>query len=156
MARLRRFLVVSAIALWMGGFTFYSGLVIPIATDVLGSHRAAGFITQRVTSSLNICGVLALAILLWNLIADRESATRQERRRLTLAWAFLAIAEIALVALHPILDAQLDRASQQIVGAHFIAWHRTYLWISTAQWVVMLPFTWITLVVWQRADQRAD
>src|SRR5579859_282996 len=144
----RRFLVVAALALWMGGFTFYSGLVIPVATDVLGSHRAAGFITQRVTGSLNICGVAALAIFLWNLIADRESATRQERRRLMAMWAFLAIAEIALVTLHPILDAQLDAASQQILGAHFTAWHRTYLWISTAQWIVMMPFTWITLIVW--------
>ena len=47
----------------MGGFTFYGGVLISTANQVLGSERDVGFVTQQVTNWLNFIGVLALIIL---------------------------------------------------------------------------------------------
>src|SRR5689334_8725515 len=52
----RRFIVISAIAFWLGGFTFYAGVAIPTGVEVLGTHKAVGFITQGVTRWLNVAG----------------------------------------------------------------------------------------------------
>ena len=70
---LRRFLVIAAIAFWLGGFTFYSGVAIPMGVEVLGGHRTVGFITERVTNWLNVSGAIALAILLWDMLAARSA-----------------------------------------------------------------------------------
>lgn len=154
MTLFRRFLVVAALAVWMGGFTFYSSFAIPAATDLLGGHRAAGFITQRVTQSLNLCGVVALVILGWNLIAGWRSSSSRQQKWLTGLLAFLIAGEIALIVLHPLLDAKVDAATQQILrGTNFDDWHRAYLWISTAQWIAALPFLALTLAVWRREDR---
>jgi hypothetical protein len=157
MTLLRRFLVVAAFALWMGGFTFYSSFAIPAATELLeGGHRAAGFITQRVTQPLNICGVIALVLLLWNMLAGWRVASRTERGWLVGTWVFLVAGEIALIVLHPMLDAKLDIASRRILPAtNFDTWHRAYLWISTAQWIAALPLLWFTLAVWRREEKVA-
>ena len=65
-ARCRTFLVVAAIAFWLGGFTFYAGVAIPMGVEVLGGHRTVGFITDGVTNWLNVAGVIALTIFAWN------------------------------------------------------------------------------------------
>src|SRR5438128_2634153 len=44
---LRRFLAACGLAVWLGGFTFYGAVVIPMGEQVLGSHRPVGFITQQ-------------------------------------------------------------------------------------------------------------
>src|ERR1700719_990965 len=46
----RRFIVIAAIAWWLGGFTFYSGVAIPMGVQVLGGHRTVGVITESVTN----------------------------------------------------------------------------------------------------------
>ena len=46
---IRQFLVMSAVALWLGGFTFYALVVVPTGTDVLGGSVEQGFVTQAVT-----------------------------------------------------------------------------------------------------------
>ena len=65
----RRFLVVLALGFWLGGFTFYAGVVIHAGHRVFGSARETGFLTQQVTTWLNFSGWLALAILFWNGLA---------------------------------------------------------------------------------------
>ena len=151
---LRRFLFVLAFAGWVGGFTFYAGVVIPAATELLGSHRAAGFITQAITNPLNGIAVAALAVFFWNVRAGWPVAVARERRGLTGALSFLAAGEAALLALHPLLDARLDTVTRTIrAGTHFTAWHRAYLWISTAQWFAALALLWFMLAVWRREDR---
>src|SRR5215469_3439353 len=60
---LRRFAVLLMFALWMGGFTFYTLIVIPTGGKVLdGGERDVGFITQQVTIWLNWIGVAALPV----------------------------------------------------------------------------------------------
>ncbi len=152
----RRFLVVALFAFWMGGFTFYTGVAIPVASDVLGSHRAAGFITRQVTQWLNLAGGVTLVVLAWNVAADWRVATRMDRRVLVWTLGFLIACEVALLVLHPVLDARLDVAARRVVdGEGFDALHRAYLWISTAQWIAGLPYLWWTLAVWRRADRAA-
>lgn len=154
MILLRRFAVICALALWMGGFTFYSSFAIPAATEQLGSAREAGFITRRVTQSLNVCGVVALSLLVWNVVAGWGQTTRREHQVLGGTVALLALAEIALLTLHPLLDARLDVQMHSIrPRSHFFALHQSYLWISSVQWGVGLLHLLSVLAIWRRQDR---
>src|SRR5258708_40039244 len=98
---IRRYTVLLAFALWMGGFTFYSTIVIPTGAKVLGGEREVGFITQQVTNWLNGLGVLTLSILAWNAFAEGNGVPR---RWLTLAWIGMAGSQVGLFLLHPAID----------------------------------------------------
>ena len=55
---------VFALMFWQGGFTFYSSIVVPIGRHVLAEEvDLQSVITQRVTSWLNVAGVVALFLL---------------------------------------------------------------------------------------------
>ena len=59
MVLLRRLLLLWSLMFWLGGFTFYASIVVPIGTRVLGnSSRRQGFITREVTRQLNEQGRL--------------------------------------------------------------------------------------------------
>jgi hypothetical protein len=132
---IRRFLVASALGLWLGGFTFYSAVVILVGTDVLGDHRQVGFITQRVSNWLNLIGAIALMLALWNMVAIWPTSARWKRSLLALAWLAMAISLAALLPLHRSLDGVLNADSQEIASYEEFLWlHRAYLAISTAQW----------------------
>ena len=62
MILIRRYLLLMSLMFWQGGFTFYSAVVVPIGSDLLGSGRDQGFITRSVTNYLNLAGVAALAL----------------------------------------------------------------------------------------------
>ena len=48
MRTLRRYLTVIALMFWLGGFTFYASIVVPIGMDAMkGSALRQGFITQQ-------------------------------------------------------------------------------------------------------------
>lgn len=64
--RLLRFLCLVALSVWVGGFTFYSAVVIPVLHESLG-RLETGFVTQRVTNHLNAAG--GVAVVLWWLVA---------------------------------------------------------------------------------------
>lgn len=150
---IRRFLVICLVAFWVGGFTFYTGVAIPEASEVLGGHREAGFITQRVTQWLNLAGVVTLAALAWNVAAGWRVAAKCERGWLGGTLAFMIATEIALLVLHPLLDGKLDSSARQILrGTNFDSWHRAYLWISTAQWFAAVAHIWFMLAVWRHEE----
>src|ERR671917_504286 len=52
----RRSLLLWLLLLWQGGFLFYTAVVVPIGTDVLGSPLVQGLITRRVTDWLKLFG----------------------------------------------------------------------------------------------------
>lgn len=146
MAKLRRFLALFAFAVWFGGLTFYSLVVIPTAHAVLRSHLRVGFITQGVTHWINAAGVAVLALLIWDYLATRKEGTRRLRLG---TWALMAIAQATLLALHPVLDGHLDSASKQIAGPErFYELHRLYLLATTVQWAAALPHLWTVLKAW--------
>jgi uncharacterized membrane protein len=154
----RRFLVMTALLFWQGGFLFYASVVVPVAQKELAtpqepdSHRRQGFVTRRVTNFLNLSGAIALAILALELM----SADHKRWRRLARAilWLGMAAALALLVWLHIHLDSMLDPDQRLILDREqFYASHRAYLWISTVQWAFGVVFLWLTLAAWRAADQ---
>jgi hypothetical protein len=133
LARIIRLLFVFALAIYLGGFTFYSVVVIPILHDQLGSSLEAGLVTQRVTKVLNEIGVVTL-LLGWRVYRDsRVAGVGGDRGH---AWRLGPILVsttclLGLFALHSVLDRKLEAGTR--VG--FYPWHRAYLWTSTIQWV---------------------
>src|SRR4051812_48761340 len=98
-----RFLCWLSLAVWVGGFTFYSVVVIPVLHDAMGSLET-GYITQRVTDAINAAGALALA--LWWLAAGVERSTGSARdRRARLMLLAVSTGTLAfLVILHRVMD----------------------------------------------------
>ncbi len=145
----RRFVTLVAFAFWQGGFAFYTGVVVPVGTGVLGSAATQGFVTRQVTIWMNVAGAVAVPIFLW------DAATTPPFRRSRIALTFLlGVGVTALAVLHPRIDALLDPVGERVFDRHeFMPMHRTYLWISTAQWAVGVLYLLLTPWAWRRADR---
>jgi hypothetical protein len=129
-----RVLLAWLMAVWLGGFTFYSTVVIPIIHEQLGDPLQTGLITQHATDVLNLIGV-ATVFVGWLLTAKARTFCPGgiPYPRISLALLFTTtVSLVFLVGLHRLLDAMLE--SSQLRG--FYPWHRVYLWVSTAQWLV--------------------
>jgi len=151
---LRRFLVLTALFFWQGGFTFYASVVVPVGQQVFG-HLRQGFVTRQVTVYLNLAGGVALLILFWDLLAARDSAAWRRRGR-WLMWAGLFVTLLSLFWLHARLDEQLVIKGRIIRDAEvFYPLHRLYLWISTVQWACGLLYILLSLAAWRREDRLA-
>jgi hypothetical protein len=149
----RRFLVLVAFAFWQGGFTFYAGVVVPVGQEVLGSHTEQGFITRRVTPSLNLAGSVALLVFAWDTAAASAGA-RSCRRARWLCWIGMAMTLGLLFWLHSRLDAHLDLERHQVLDRpYFRQAHRAYLWISTVQWAFAAIYMVFTVRAWRAGDQ---
>ena len=130
----RRFLLFQSFMLWQGGFLFYTSFVVPVGTRVLGSAEGQGRITARVTESLNICGLVALAFMLWDARAARS------RTRLGL-WIAMAACQAALHILHAKMTALMDPTRSFVLDRDaFYGLHRIYLITSTVQWAAGLAW----------------
>lgn len=131
--QIRRILVVLALAMWIGGLTFYAGVVVPVGTEILGSVEQ-GFITQQVTGLLNLFAAGACVILMWDIVRERSRAK-------VVAYLVLLITQIGLFLLHPQLDALLDPANRVVNESEtFYSWHRAYLWTTAVQWLAGLGY----------------
>ena len=150
---MRKFLVIIAFAFWMGGFTFYAGVVVEVGASVLHSHRSQGMVTQQVTHWLNCSGVIALAIFLWNLLADRTKAGRKFLLILASTWAVMVLTLALLFVVHRSLDVAIDREDVQA----FDTLHAVYLVTSTVQWAAALTHIFVfTQVAFTRTDKDAS
>ncbi len=153
MVLVRRFLLLWLLMFWLGGFTFYAAVVVPIGTEVLGSSFEQGWITRRVTNWLNVAGAVALTGWAWDIAAD-PAPTRLRQRLRWLLWLLLAIGLVVLVVLHPRMDAILDGETWRAERGTFRTLHRIYLWVSTAQWAVGIALSFATLRVWRATDRQ--
>ncbi len=137
-----RMLALWTLAVWLGGFTFYSAVVIPVLHDRLGSPLETGLITQCVTDALNLIGVATIT-LGWvvTLLRDPTQQSGTGRRRwATISLSATTVCLVILIALHRVLDRRIDAGEMQ----GFYPLHRLYLWVSTLQWVANL----ILLTCW--------
>lgn len=152
----RRFLVISAIAFWLGGFTFYSGVAIPMGVEVLGSHLRVGFITQRVTNWLNVAGVIALAIFAWNMALGWRGSGKILRNTLLVTWLLMVAIEIELIVLHPVMDRLITvQPVREILDEdRFDLLHHVYLISTTVQWVFGMIHVWCICVLWKQPGAR--
>jgi len=149
----RRYAVLLIFAMWMGGFTFYTLVVIPTGGKVLdGGERDVGFITQQITNWLNWLGVAALLVLGWNAWAEGRGFWRLV---LGACWTVMAVSLVGLFVIHPVLDGMLDKDSHKIHGGSvFFDWHRRYMAVASLQWLAALAYMWVALIVWRRTDER--
>ena len=142
----RRFLFVAAVAFWMGGFTFYTSVVIPAGHRVLGGQLRQGFITQRVTGRLNVAGAVALPVMLWNTCSAWRVRGRVPRRFLAVTWLVMALVQIELFALHPLMDRLLDAGARSVLDSdRFGTLHSVYVSSSTLQWAAGMLHVWCAL-----------
>jgi hypothetical protein len=154
MILLRRFLVLSALFFWQGGFTFYAGVVVPVGQQVFG-HLRQGFVTRQVTVYLNLSGAIALGLLIWELVATRDPSGWRRLGR-WLLWGGMLLALGWLYFLHGQLDELLVPQGRIISDEEaFRPKHRLYLWISTVQWGFSLIYLVLTLWTW-RVEDRDD
>ncbi len=146
-----RWAALVALTFWLGGFTFYSAVVIPILHDEMGGLES-GRITGMVSNHLNAFGVAAIVIwwvLAWCERGPEERAVRRVRVGLLgVTTAVLAL----LIALHPIMDARLDSASMR----SFHTLHFVYLNASTLQWGVNLALLAASVWIWRERRAAAD
>ena len=117
------------LSIWWGAFTFYSGVVINVGMQVLGSHTEMGFITQAVTNYLNFISFPILVFMAYTF--------RTEKRFFTTA-LLLVFLQAILFFLHFELDKLLDIEQRIILNrATFYSFHRVYLLISTLIWLIV-------------------
>jgi len=155
---LRLFIVIAAIGFWLGGFTFYAGVAIPMGVEVLGTHKAVGFITQRVTNWLNVGGVAALSILMWNLLSVWKGQGKLLRYMLLVTWLGMAAIEVELIGLHPVMDRLLTtQPVRKILDQdRFDLLHHLYLISTTVQWALGVVHVWCVAVAWQAMGRATD
>lgn len=148
----RRFLVLTALMFWQGGFLFYSAVVVPVGQQVLHSPTDQGFITRRVTVYLNLVGAVALLPLAWDLLAEKDRSTWRRRVR-WLSWGMMAACQVLLFVLHPYLDSFLDSEGMEVLNRQaFRPGHRVYLWAHTIQWGFGVVYAVLMLQGWRIVD----
>ena len=128
------------LALWWGGFTFYTTVVVSVGTAVLHSATKQGFITQQVTHYLNALAGLALAAVLWDLLSRRATTLRRVEH---IAWLVAVVALVAQVLVHHQMTALLDVPHREVLNeVRFYQWHRLYLCLATGQWLGSSILLW--------------
>jgi hypothetical protein len=145
----RRFLVMCALGFWTGGFFFYGGLVIPAGDAVFGGNLEQGFVTQVVSREMNISGVFALAVLLWDTRVSRSIFSQRSYRALLSIWTALVAMQVALFFLHEGVSRTLATEEHRVVDSeHFYGVHRAYLWTSIVMhfgalaWLAIASRSW--------------
>jgi hypothetical protein len=150
---LRRFLVLQTLLLWQGGFLFYTAVVVSTGTAVLGSAATQGAITARVTDTLNLIGLVGLAILALELGLAGDPSWRRQYARWW-CWGIAFVVQGLLFAFHQLLDAIMDSGRTRVViRPPFYPVHRMYLWVSTLQWLACVVFAWLTVAAWRDEDK---
>jgi hypothetical protein len=145
-----RFLVFQTLLLWQGGFLFYTVVVVPAGTKLLGA-AGQGAITARVTDALNAIGVVGLAALALDLTWTRDPNRRRTARRWW-AWSVALVCHAILIYVHLLLDALMEDQRRVVIVPPFYPLHRMYLWASTIQWFACVLLTWWTLRAWRAED----
>jgi hypothetical protein len=148
----RRFVVISAFGLWLGGFTVYTAFVIRLGHRRF-PDRQFGFLTGEVTSVLGVLAAVAAAVACINL------AIEWKRLSGGLKWTTVAAVGVLLITLgasfmiHSKLDGLLDYKAQKIADQSvFQPWHERYELAASLQWAAGLFYLGCQLTGWRRAD----
>lgn len=143
-------------ALFWGGLTFYTGIVVRISHDVVSDFMEGGLITQRVTVWLQYLGGVCVLLMLAN-----AAVVFRDRRGwgtvLSLCAVLTGVSVIGLTIVHGHLDAVIDVAGQTVTDQDaFDIGHRRYNQLTTVEWLSSLSYLIITVFAWQRADGLAS
>lgn len=142
-----------SIAIWQGGFVFYTGFVVKIATWELKSTLTQGFITRLVTLKLETLGWIALviwAVSLWGTRFSRPSL----RTTAAVLWCAIFVLHGGLHFQWHAIDRLLDVSSRSVIDPDaFRPAHRIFLWTASLQWLLVVTLSSVTLHAWQH-EQR--
>ncbi len=142
-----RFVALVTLTIWVGGFTFYSAVVIPVLHEALGSLET-GYVTQQVTWILNGIGTVAI-LAGWGLLLFEQGKTSSTLSRVRLVLLTATTGTLGVLwILHYVMDARLDAG--RLRG--FYPLHRTYLVASTVQWFANLGL--LAVVAWSSETPR--
>ncbi|XZE19094.1 hypothetical protein SH449x_004404 [Pirellulaceae bacterium SH449] len=146
-----RAVLFGIVALWWGGLTFYSAVVVPVGTDVLDSSELQGMVTQQVTRYLNALGVVMIAAFGWCLFRSRTWRKSLAFPALLLCTALLLALQVGLYWLHGEMVQQLAADADR---DNFYQTHRLYLIAVAVQWTVGLLSMVLVLKIWRRIDHE--
>ena len=122
------YLALVAWAVWLGGFVFYFGVVVPTGGQIVGCTEQ-GFVTQKVTDWLNLIGVGSLVILLGQAMLSKS-------RLLLATWAVMVACQVALFQTHWRLDTFADANAMVVTDSkRFGSLHEFYESVATVQWI---------------------
>lgn len=143
--------ILVVMALWWGGLTFYSAVVVPVGTEVLESTELQGLVTQQVTRYLNGLGLLAVGAICWILLRlEGGRSVAKAKELLALASILLAL-QGGLCWLHGELGRQLIEDADREA---FYNTHRIYLLLIAVQWGLGLMSLVQILKLWRRIDHE--
>jgi hypothetical protein len=126
-------------AFWLGGFTFYTGIVIPLLHESFATTEV-GMVTARATRVLNLIGCVTVALWLLSISLEAKSARLPLRRVRITGLAATSALLLTLFVLHAVMSRHLT--SGELSKLHPL--HRVYLAVSTAQWGVNLVLLALT------------
>jgi hypothetical protein len=151
----QRFIVISALGLWLGGFTVYAAFVIRIGHRMIPGGRF-GFVTAEVTSVLDVLAAIAAVAVTVHLVANRRALAGGLKWTSLADWLVLVLSLAAAFILHARLDALLDFKSHDISDqTRFQTLHEAYEMAATVQWGAGLLGLWCALAAWRRQDAAA-
>ncbi len=149
-----RSLLLFAYALFWGGLTLYTGIVVRIAHDVLSDSMEGGLITQRVTVILQWLGVVTAVLMLTNAILIRKSQ-RTVGAGLVLLALVLSASLVGLFIVHGQMDAVISIENIDVIDRDkFTIGHRRYNQLTTVEWIASLLYLPITIHAWRRQDAQ--
>lgn len=134
---------------------FYVSFVVPIGTEILGSARSQGFITQQVTNWLNVVCGCAIGMMLIETIRGRIASVNRRRWTELVTLILIGCFLLAMIWLHQIMDRMINVTDESITDANrFYGLHRIYLWLSTFQWIA--AWVWLIFCVarWQDESEQ--
>ena len=144
---------------WQGGFAFYSGVVVPLGAEVLGSDLEQGLVTRAVTPWLNGIGWTAVVSTLaaLSMTSWRPSMSGPTARSWKTAVGFtlyLMVTLMVLGVLYRQVDQYVDPLNRQILDYDtFYALHRVYLIVSASQWLSTLVLASVLTYGWMRGEE---
>jgi hypothetical protein len=149
----RRFLMICALGLWLGGLTFYTLVALRASHQIVRDHTKVGFVTQKATAKLNAIGTAALALMLWNGAASWKSARPWMRGGLAASWIVAAWTHVWVLVLHARLDGMLDFQARRVQeGSPFHAPHELYQLVTGFEWGAGLVYLLVALMAWRQED----
>lgn len=144
-----RLLAIAAWSVWVGGFSFYGGVVVPILDADLGSFET-GLVSRKVTVILNLIGGADLGIWWLLLVVERGKDRFLVRFGRITALIVASGVQGLLFWMHRVMEYRLDHIG--LTG--FRRWHESYLIASTVQWGANLLLMTLTVWIWTMPQQR--
>ena len=141
-------------AVFWGGLTFYTGIVVRIAHRVLEEDSmTGGLITQQVTHWLQWLGVATGSLMAINGVVVLQRSQWFGAALLTCTLV-LAVSLAGLFVVHGNLDAVIDAPNHEITDEKaFTINHRRYNQLTTVEWLSSLAYLALAVAAWKRVDE---